>query len=166
MGQFSWFSVDTLQPIYNDKPIGSQIVTMVYKDREGNIKRVTEDNYEGYGEFGNIDFYHALAWMNNIEGDTDDAMREAAIDFYFDESTKNAEYPQLFLDEPPSDEEIDFSVIPEHDPNQGWSHRMGDNDYDDFDNYYDDDDDYYDDYDDDYDDDDDEEGDDDDDDEY
>ena len=147
MGQFSWISVDTEVPIYNDRPEGAQVVTMVYKDESGDIKRVTEVNYDGYGEFGGIDFYDAVAWMNNIKlvEDDESELRSLGIDFYFEE--KKGEFPQLFLEEPPLDSEIDFTVRPQDDPNQGWSHQESDLDYDEFDTYYGEDD--FDDYDDD-----------------
>lgn len=141
MGQFSWFSVDTEQPIYNDKPEGYQTVTMVYKDEDGDIQRVTETNYEGYGEFGGIDFYDAVAWMNGLKLEDDKGeLRQLGIDFYFSEV--EGFFPQLFLDEAPSDDKIDFSIAPIGDPNQGWSVKEPDYDYDEFNTYDDWDDDW------------------------
>lgn len=133
MGQFSWMSVDTGEQIFNDKPAGYQKVTMVYKDVDGNIKHVTETDYEGYGEFGGIDFYDAVAWMNNIKADENEELRDKGINFYF--SGVSGEFPQLYLNNPPADDKIDFSKCPEDDPNQGWTHYESDRDYDEFDTY-------------------------------
>jgi hypothetical protein len=123
MGQFSWMSVDTDEQIYNDGT-EAQEVTMVYKNPQGEILRVTENDYDGYGEFGGIDLYDAVCMMNNLPVDRSDG-----IDLYFSiegqgmgGTAKNEgfEWPQLFLADAPRDEVIDFTIMPVDDPNQGW----------------------------------------------
>ena len=64
MGQFSWLATDTGESIKNDQHKGYQKVKMVYKDQKGVQQIAEEDEYEGYGEFGGIDFYEAIVWMN------------------------------------------------------------------------------------------------------
>ena len=75
MGFFSWKTQDTNRSIpnnYSSKPTFP--VTMT--DNKGN--KWTEDNYEGYGEFGGKDFYELLAEMNDKGSN-----REEGIDLYF-----------------------------------------------------------------------------------
>ena len=40
----------------------------------------TEDNYEGYGEFGGKDFYVLAAELNGLKGETDDKTRNMFFD--------------------------------------------------------------------------------------
>lgn len=127
MGQFSWLATDTGEQIANDRPQGSQTVTMVYKDQEGKIQKVSEDNYEGYGRFGGVDFYDAMVWMNPWYKPeySPEELRSKGIDLYFDETAEivvKTEYPQLYLRKDiPEDADIDFKVRPDDDPNQGWT---------------------------------------------
>ena len=129
MGQFSWLATDTGEQILNDKYKGFQTVKMVYKDKEGNQQVAVEDDYEGYGVFGGVDFYDAVVWMNSwYKPDyIPDELRSKGIDLYFqDHLPQPVEYPQLFLGDIPK--EVDFRKRPDDDPNQGWS-RGDEDDY-------------------------------------
>jgi hypothetical protein len=124
MGQFSWLATDTGEQIFNDGT-EQQTVTMVYKDKDGLIHRVTEEDYQGYGVFGGVDFYDAVGWMNKLKNTEHWDYRDVGIGLWFavEEGTKSKEgkeWPQLFLGEAPTDEDIDFTVMCESDPNQGW----------------------------------------------
>ena len=130
MGQFSWLATDTGEQILNDKYKGFQTVKMVYKDKEGNQQVAVEDDYEGYGVFGGVDYYDAVVWMNSwYKPDyTPDELRSKGIDLYFeDHLPQPAEYPQLFLGDVP--EVVDFRKRPDDDPNQGWSRGEEEEDY-------------------------------------
>jgi len=65
MGFFSWRTQDTDRSIANQfssrKPF-----TVYMHDNEGNVYR--EDNYEGYGDFGGVDYYELVARMNGLKG--------------------------------------------------------------------------------------------------
>lgn len=120
MGQFSWISADTGQAIRNNIPKGKQTVTMVYYDLNEVEHRVTENDYEGYGEFGGMDFYEVLSWMNPTHGGVDEDevehTRDRGIDIYFGDASFKS--PQLFLSKPP--EVVNFDNRMQDDPNQGW----------------------------------------------
>ena len=61
MGFFSWNTSDTQRSIANNySKRGTFKVHMVTKDG----RAYTEENYEGYGEFGGKDFYELLAELN------------------------------------------------------------------------------------------------------
>ena len=67
-------------------------VVMVLKDGTTYI----EEDYEGYGVFGGMDFFVAMGDMNGLreKGDSDDEVRSKAIDIYYD--NPSAETPNLF----------------------------------------------------------------------
>lgn len=134
MGQFSWISVDTKEPIYCSD--NHQRVTMVYQkktlteQKKGRVTvvgvlteqiSVVETAYEGYGMFGGKDFFTVLATMNAIlpYGNTteirEEFMRQAGIDLYYGD--RKILYPQLFLGIPPA--VVDFTVKVQDDPEQG-----------------------------------------------
>ena len=114
MGQFSWITKNGEQ-IRNEHHQGQQ-VWMVYKKDDGSVKTAFESEYEGYGEFGNVDYYEALAEMNGFK-----AQRAHGIHLAFSKKT-DVQFPQLFTTEP-SQQEIEqinwFEECP-CDPNQGW----------------------------------------------
>ena len=102
MGFFSWKTQDTDRSIpshySNRKTFSVQMM-----DNKGNV--FTEDNYEGYGRFGDKDFYELLAEMNGFESDktgeayTDEA-RGFGINLAFKDNpngigTKGVLYPNL-----------------------------------------------------------------------
>jgi hypothetical protein len=63
MGFFSWKTQDTNRSISNvDSVRGSFFVVM--HDNNGN--KWTENEYDGYGEFGGKDYYELLAEMNGL----------------------------------------------------------------------------------------------------
>ena len=137
MGFFSWKTQDTDRSIpshySNRKTFSVQMM-----DNKGNV--FTEDNYEGYGRFGDKDFYELLAEMNGFESDktgdeyTDEA-RGFGINLAFKDNpngigTKGVLYPNLI-------EQADGWVYNESGPDnceyQGYFYD--ETDYDDEDNY-------------------------------
>jgi hypothetical protein len=102
MGQFSWITQDTGKSISSITPFQ---VTMT--DNKGN--KWTENDYEGYGEFGGKDFYSLLSEMNGGSGE-----RDHGIEISF------SDRPHISpnLNEDPTIEWVDEK--PEHCPNQGW----------------------------------------------
>ncbi len=149
-GQFSWMTHDT------DKQIGSErentIIVYMY-DNEGN--QWHEKNYEGYGEFGKLDYYELLAKMNGFtEEDLEDKvllksiramskpeMRDIGIALAFDPKGKKIKtraeggkvlFPALVEDPKFNWKRHDFTQEAESDPNQSWYQEPEyDDDYDD-----------------------------------
>lgn len=108
MGSFSWITQDTNESILSGVP------SIVYlMDNKGN--KWEESDYEGYGEFGGIDYYSLLADMNGFK-----PCRDKGIDLAFsdeDEIKDNLLYPNLVRS--PSWEWINRE--PKRCPNQGFS---------------------------------------------
>ena len=73
-GQFSWFTQDTGQQIGSEE---ENMIPVYMFDDKG--KYYYEPNYDGYGEFGGMDYYELLDKMNGGEGD-----RSRGIDLAFD----------------------------------------------------------------------------------
>lgn len=66
MGQFSWKTQDTHQPIFCDwDQYGDRQTIYMIHPIDGTLYK--EDGYEGYGVFGGRDFYELLADVNKIE---------------------------------------------------------------------------------------------------
>ena len=92
MGFFSWNTCDTGESIANqfsNRPTFT--VHMITPD--GRV--FTEEDYEGYGEFGGKDFFELLAEINGLESD-----REIGIDLVFKDNpggdnTPGVIYPKL-----------------------------------------------------------------------
>ena len=111
-GQFSWMTHDT------EKQIGSEpqnTITVYMHDDEGNTWK--EDNYEGYGEFGGMDYYELLDKMNGGEGDRSEGIRLA-----FDNAAVAAGkvlFPAL-TEDPTYPKGHDFTQEAKHDPDQSW----------------------------------------------
>ena len=109
-------------------------------DNEGNSWY--EDRYEGYGEFGGMDYYELLAKMNGYsEEDLEKGqeMRGIGIDLAFGKlKTKDKKRKVLFpaLSSSPKYnwKRHDFTQEAESDPNQSWYQE---DDYDEYDDYYD-----------------------------
>ena len=136
-GQFSWMTHDTGKQIGSERQ--NTIDVWMY-DNEGNSWY--EDRYEGYGEFGGMDYYELLAKMNGYsEEDLEKGqeMREIGIDLAFGKlKTKDKKRKVLFpaLSSSPKYnwKRHDFTQEAESDPNQSWY----DSEYDEYDDdYYD-----------------------------
>jgi len=91
MGFFSWKTQDTDKSISNQYSTRSTFRVQMVDDK-GNVW--TEDNYDGYGEFGGKDYYELLAEMNGLDSD-----RMIGIELAFKDSPNgdNAEvkFPNL-----------------------------------------------------------------------
>ena len=115
MGQFSWISQNTNEAILESdsrKKAGlNQTVVMV----DNNNNYYIEKDYQGYGNFGEKDFYSLLAEMNGLGSDRNDGIR---LTF----SGKEYLSPNLYILTPDKNPE-DFKWSdskPKNDPNQGW----------------------------------------------
>ena len=136
-GQFSWMTHDTGKQIGSERE--NTIDVWMY-DNEGNSWY--EDKYEGYGEFGGMDYYELLAKMNGYsEEDLEKGqeMRGIGIDLAFGKlKTKDKKRKVLFpaLSSSPKYnwKRHDFTQEAESDPNQSWYQE---DDYDEYDDYYD-----------------------------
>ena len=140
MGYFSW-KVNGVSLPNVDSSRKTFTVFLTYKDLDGNVISVKEDAYQGYGEFGGMDYYVALAMMNLslIDLTKDefldlmktesgiDKIRSKGIDIAFDESINrlyNISFPQLDTIE--GGEHTDFTTEPVNCPNQGYFYDDGD----------------------------------------
>lgn len=129
-GQFSWMTQDT------DKQIGSEkqnTIDVYMYDNEGN--KWKETRYDGYGNFGGMDYYDLVATMNGYDAD-----RQKGIDLAFGKlKTKDKKRKTLFpaLVENPrlNWKRHDFTEQPENDPNQSWYQEEEDDRYG-YDDYY------------------------------
>ena len=152
-GQFSWITYDT------DVQIGSEpqnTIDVYMYDNEGN--QWYEKGYEGYGEFGNMDYYELLAKMNGFTAeDLEDKvllksirvmskpeMRDIGIALAFDPKGKKIKtrakggkvlFPALVEDPRFNWKRHDFTQEAESDPNQSWYQEPEYDDYDDDDDY-------------------------------
>lgn len=141
-GQFSWFTQDTGEQIGSEK--GNTIDVWMFDD-EGNSWY--EKNYEGYGEFGGMDYFELLARMNGYsEEDLEEVkgpfkeLRQLGIDLVYGKlKTKNKKkktlFPALVTDPRYNWKRHDFTKAPEDDPNQSWYVEPED-DYDEYDDDY------------------------------
>ncbi len=137
-GQFSWITYDT------DKQIGSErenTIDVYMYDNEGN--QWYEKGYEGYGEFGGMDYYELLAKMNGYTEEDlkkGQEMRGIGIDLAFKKlKTKDKGRKVLFpalVENPKFNwKRHDFTEEAESDPNQSWYQEPEYDDYDDDDDY-------------------------------
>jgi hypothetical protein len=97
MGFFSWIAQDTKSPIYitgYQKP-GYDQRTYYMWDNKGN--RWKEPSYEGYGMFGEKDYYILLAEMNRVYNKdvTDEQKRNDGIAIEFANNHKGILFPNL-----------------------------------------------------------------------
>ena len=128
-GQFSWFTQDSNQQIGSEKENTLRVVYMI--DDKG--KKYAESNYEGYGEFGGMDYYELLDVMNGGSGD-----RSHGISIAFNEDpthTEPVKFPALVTDPNFNWQAHDFTKEPKNDPNQSWYTGDREEDYDDEDEY-------------------------------
>ena len=124
-GQFSWFTQDSNKQIGSEKENKLPVVYMI--DDKG--KKYAESNYEGYGEFGGMDYYELLDVMNGGSGD-----RSHGITLAFNEDpthTEPVKFPALVTDPNYNWQAHDFTIQPKHDPNQSWYTGDREEDYDD-----------------------------------
>jgi len=122
-GQFSWITQDTNQQIGSENENTLPFVYMF--DNKG--MKWLEKNYEGYGVFGNKDYYELLDQMNGGTGD-----RSRGINLAFDkESTESGEvlYPALVVNPNFNWKSHDFTEEPKNDPNQSWYQEPEEEDY-------------------------------------
>lgn len=113
-GQFSWMTQDTGQQIGSQDK--NKIPVYMF---DNNGKYYYEDNYNGYGEFGGMDYYELLDKMNGGIGDRSEGIRKA-----FDAPAVAAGeilFPALVTDPYKFNYKThDFTKEAKHDPNQSW----------------------------------------------
>ena len=138
-GQFSWMTYDT------DVQIGSEsqnTIDVYMYDDKGN--QWYEKRYEGYGEFGGMDYYELLATMNGyseedlIKKYKGKDMRDIGIDLAFKKLKTKAKgnkvlFPALVENPKFNWKRHDFTQEAESDENQSWYQEP---DYDDDDEDY------------------------------
>lgn len=129
-GQFSWMTQDSNKQIGSEK---QNTIDVYMYDNEGN--KWKETRYDGYGNFGGMDFYDLVATMNGYDAD-----RQKGIDLAFGKlKTKDKKRKTLFpaLVENPryNWKRHDFTKQPENDPNQSWYQEEEDDRYG-YDDYY------------------------------
>lgn len=138
-GQFSWMTQDT------DQQIGSERANMIdvwMYDNKGNSWY--EKRYEGYGEFGGMDYYELLARMNGYSEEDlkkGQEMRGIGIDLAFNklktkDKGRKVLFPALVADGKYNWKRHDFTKEAESDPNQSWYQEPEYDDYEDEDDYY------------------------------
>lgn len=147
-GQFSWMTQDSGEQIGSER---ENRITVYMYDNAGN--QYKEDKYEGYGEFGGMDYYDLVAKMNGYtEEDLESVkgsfkeLRQLGIDLAFGKlKTKDKKgktlFPALVTDPRYNWKRHDFTQEAENDPNQSWYQEP---EYDDYEDEYDyDSDEYY-----------------------
>ena len=122
-GQFSWMTQDTNQQIGSQE---ENMIPVYMYDNEGNS--YYESNYDGYGEFGGVDYYELLDKMNGGDGD-----RSRGIDLAFEKIKTDSEilYPALVTKPNFNWKSHDFTQQPKNDPNQSWYMEPEEDDYND-----------------------------------
>lgn len=136
-GQFSWFTQDSEEQIGSERE--NTIDVWMY-DNEGNSWY--EKRYEGYGEFGGMDYYELLAKMNGYSEEDlkkGQEMRGIGIDLAFKklktkDKGKKVLFPALVSDGKYNWKRHDFTQEAESDPNQSWYQEPEYDDYED--DYY------------------------------
>lgn len=114
-GQFSWMTHDTNDQIGSEK---QNTIDVYMYDNEGN--KWKETRYDGYGNFGGMDYYDLVATMNGYDAD-----RQKGIDLAFGKlKTKDKKrktlFPALVTDPRYNWKRHDFTEEAEGDPNQSW----------------------------------------------
>ena len=92
MGFFSWKTSDTGESIPN-RHSGRKTFAVKMLDDKGN--EYIERSYEGYGEFGGVDYYELLALMNNQKLPQYPDLRDRGIRIEFNKRCKNVRRPKL-----------------------------------------------------------------------
>lgn len=150
-GQFSWMTQDSGQQIGSEKQ--NTIDVWMY-DNKGNSWY--EKSYDGYGEFGGMDYYELLARMNGYtEEDLEDkavlksiramgkgSMRDIGIALAFGEGKLKTRdkggdvlFPALVADARYNWKRHNFKQEADGDPNQSWYQEEEYDDYEDDDDY-------------------------------
>lgn len=134
MGQFSWYTQDTHKRVVNGRK-----AHVIMTDDKGN--QYHEYRYEGYGVFGNKDYYALLAEMNgynlsDFEGSVEqrhDQLRCKGIELAFDGhplgDNPNVKHPSIT-----ESGKYMGGVAPESDPHQGFPDLYNDDEWDDEEN--------------------------------
>lgn len=118
MGFFSWMTQDTNESIpstYSSR----RPFTVYMTDDKGNKWR--EDNYEGYGNFGEKDYYELLSEMNGGPSDRRSGINMAFADGYGNGYNPNVKHPNLTED--PDWKWV--NEIPKSCPDQGYFYDDG-----------------------------------------
>jgi len=149
-GQFSWMTQDTGAQIGSEKE--NTIEVWMY-DNKGN--QYYEKGYDGYGEFGGMDYYELLARMNGYtDEDLEDkkilksirvmgkgSMRDIGIALAFENKLKTRDkggdvlFPALVADGRYNWKRHNFKQEAESDPNQSWFQEEEYDDYEDDEDY-------------------------------
>jgi hypothetical protein len=127
-GQFSWMTQDTNQQIGSQDE--NKIPVYMFDDKG---KYYYENDYDGYGVFGGVDYYELLDKMNGGEGD-----RSRGIDLSFGKikTTSPVLYPALITKPREFDYKThDFTQEAPNDPNQSWYMEPEEEDYNGEDDY-------------------------------
>jgi hypothetical protein len=126
-GQFSWMTQDTNQQIGSQE---ENTIPVYMYDNKGNS--YYESNYDGYGEFGGVDYYELLDKMNGGDGD-----RSRGINLAFEKIKTDSEilYPALVTKPDFNFKSHDFTQQPKNDPNQSWYMEPEEEDYNGEDDY-------------------------------
>ena len=118
-GQFSWMTQDTGEQIGSER---QNTITVYMHDNEGGVFK--ETSYEGYGEFGGVDYYSLLSRMNGYSSED----RQDGIDLAFgkkrSKTSRKVLFPALTRSSRLSPNH-DFTKEPESDPNQSWYQEEG-----------------------------------------
>ena len=137
-GQFSWMTQDTGDQIGSEP---QNIIDVYMYDNQGNSWK--ERDYEGYGEFGGMDYYDLVATMNGYTEEDVKTMkgsfkelRQLGIDLAFGKiKTKDKKrktlFPALVTDPRFNWKRHDFTQEAESDPNQSWYQEEEYDDYED-----------------------------------
>jgi hypothetical protein len=88
MGFFSWFTSDTNKSIANHYSVRSTFPVHMVTEYE---QFFTENDYDGYGEFGGKDFYALAAELNGIKGKNDDETRNLFFDKIWTRGVRNGD---------------------------------------------------------------------------
>ena len=114
-GQFSWLTQDRGEQIGSER---QNTIDVWMFDNKGN--KWMEKRYEGYGEFGGMDYYDLLAAMNGYKAD-----RQIGIDLAFNkiktkDKGRKTLFPALVGNPRFNWKQHDFTKEAESDPNQSW----------------------------------------------
>ena len=114
-GQFSWLTQDRGEQIGSES---RNTINVWMFDNKGN--KWMEKRYEGYGEFGGMDYYDLVATMNGYKAD-----RQIGIDLAFNkiktkDKGRKTLFPALVGNPRFNWKQHDFTKEATSDPNQSW----------------------------------------------